>query len=323
MEELISIIVPIYYSERTLDRCIKSLVKQTYKKIEIILVNDGSNDKSEEICKKWAKEDGRIKYFFKENSGAGDTRNYGLKKAKGKYIGFVDSDDEVLPNMYENLHNVMNKFNVKVAGCNNFLSNGENKIERKLDYKTGYIDGKKLIVDILYQTSNAWGAVWNKLYTKDVFNDIKFSHTSVMEDYLVSIKVFNEKDIYFLNEPLYIHYENENSLTHRKFNNSMLKGFETINEIEYYIEEKLDKKIYIQGCNYLKLDLCSFICSTIYTSTYKKENFFIMKKIKKYVNKHIAVYIGNLRMVNSLKKILKINCCYFLYKKRFDGDVSI
>ena len=103
----ISIIVPVYNTEKYLSKCLNSLIKQTYKDIEIIVVNDGSKDKSLEIAKKFAKQDNRIKVFNKENGGLSSARNFGIEKASGEYIGFVDSDDYIKENMFEILYNMI------------------------------------------------------------------------------------------------------------------------------------------------------------------------------------------------------------------------
>ena len=98
---LISVIVPIYNVEKYLDKCIESIVNQTYKNLEIILVDDESPDNCPEICDKWAERDSRIKVIHKENGGAGSARNAGIEASSGEWIGFVDGDDWIEPNMYE------------------------------------------------------------------------------------------------------------------------------------------------------------------------------------------------------------------------------
>ncbi|MEG2898607.1 MAG: glycosyltransferase, partial [Eubacterium sp.] len=103
--KLISLIIPIYNSEKFLDRCIQSIINQTYKNIEIILVNDGSIDQSLEICQLYKKRDNRIVIINKKNGGVGSARNIGLQKAKGDYIGFIDSDDYIDKETYEEYYN--------------------------------------------------------------------------------------------------------------------------------------------------------------------------------------------------------------------------
>jgi len=100
---LISIIVPVYNSSVFLHECLQSIISQTYTNLEILLVDDGSTDDSLEICKSYAEQDSRIKVFHKENGGVSSTRNFGLRVATGEYIGFVDSDDFISSEMFENL----------------------------------------------------------------------------------------------------------------------------------------------------------------------------------------------------------------------------
>jgi len=108
-QELISIIVPIYNTSAYLNRCISSIVQQTYHNLEILLINDGSTDQSESICLEWARKDNRILYISQTNKGVCSARNLGLSRAKGDYIGFIDSDDYIAHNMYESLYNLMKK----------------------------------------------------------------------------------------------------------------------------------------------------------------------------------------------------------------------
>ena len=109
MEDLISVIIPVYNVELYLRRCIDSVIKQTYKNLEIILVDDGSTDKSGEICDEYASLDNRISVIHKENGGLSSARNAGLKNAHGEYFGFVDSDDAIVEDMYEYLYDILLK----------------------------------------------------------------------------------------------------------------------------------------------------------------------------------------------------------------------
>jgi len=115
-EILISVIVPVYNIESEyLERCIKSICSQTYKKLDIILVDDGSTDGSGKICNRFAEEDSRIRVFHKENGGSSSARNLGIGEAKGEYIGFIDSDDYIEPDMYELLANAVVKYDAPMA----------------------------------------------------------------------------------------------------------------------------------------------------------------------------------------------------------------
>ena len=118
MNEKISIIVPVYNVEKYLKKCIDSIVNQTYKNLEIILVDDGATDRSGEICDELAKLDNRIKVYHKKNGGLSDARNYGVERATGSYVGFVDSDDYIDAEMYEKLYEAITKEAADVAECN-------------------------------------------------------------------------------------------------------------------------------------------------------------------------------------------------------------
>ena len=117
MEDLISVVVPIYNVEKYLKTCIETIIKQTYKNIEIILVNDGSTDNSLQICNEFKEKEKRIKVINKKNGGLSDARNIGLKKAKGKYICFIDSDDFINEKYIEELHSLIIKNNAQIAIC--------------------------------------------------------------------------------------------------------------------------------------------------------------------------------------------------------------
>ena len=114
-QSLISVIVPVYNVEKYLRPCVESILEQTYKNIEVILVNDGSTDKSKAICLELAEKDKRISYYEKANSGLSDTRNVGLEKAKGEYIAFVDSDDLLAPNAVRTLYELCRKYDTAMG----------------------------------------------------------------------------------------------------------------------------------------------------------------------------------------------------------------
>ena len=115
--ELISIIVPVYKVEKYLEKCVKSILKQTYTNLEIILVDDGSPDNSGKMCDELAKVDDRIKVYHKKNGGLSDARNYGVERANGEYIGFVDSDDYIHECMYEKLYEAIKKSGTLIVEC--------------------------------------------------------------------------------------------------------------------------------------------------------------------------------------------------------------
>lgn len=126
-DKLISIIIPVYNVERYLRECIDSIIAQTYKNLEIILVDDGSSDKSGEICDEYSKKDSRIKVIYKKNGGLSDARNVALDIAKGDYIGFIDSDDYIEKDMFQILYNLAEEYNAEISSIS-FYKMLENKV---------------------------------------------------------------------------------------------------------------------------------------------------------------------------------------------------
>ncbi len=142
----VSIIVPVYNAEKDLVKCLDSVVNQTLKDVEIILVDDGSTDGSSEICKCYAEKDDRIIYFKKENEGLAAARQDGMEKASGEYIGFVDSDDWLELNMYERMYSVAKEENADVVFCNAFLDENE---KDKIHLEPGVYDRERIEKEIL------------------------------------------------------------------------------------------------------------------------------------------------------------------------------
>lgn len=175
----VSIIIPVYNVERYLHRCIDSVLNQTLQDIEIILIDDGSTDSSPDICDGYGSKYQNIRVFHKENGGASSARNLGIEKATGEYIGFVDSDDYISPDMYEKLYTALKDFDCEIAMCN-YQTVKDNKALRT--GKIGFVADARVCHDEcvrLMQTaheSNYLWFNWNKLYSYDVIkgNNIRF-----------------------------------------------------------------------------------------------------------------------------------------------------
>lgn len=204
-KDLISIIIPVYNVQDYVEKCIKSVIKQTYENLEIIIVNDGSTDKSGEICKKYEKIDNRIKIIEKENGGVSSARNIGLKIAKGKYIGFVDPDDYIDKDMYELLYDNIKKYNADISICNFYLVRENNIFHRNLNTSDILVFNKKEALQNLIKNREISDHASNKLYKKELFCNIKYPENTVMEDiattYLLIEKskkiVYDKKEKYY------------------------------------------------------------------------------------------------------------------------------
>lgn len=239
----VSIIVPIYNVEKYLDRCVQSLLHQTLKDIEIILVDDGSPDNCPIMCDEYAKQDARIKVIHKQNAGLGMARNSGIEIATGEYISFIDSDDYVGETMYEKLHSKAKQDNLEVCYCNvqNFDDNGNcgetvNRYDNDKFYSKEEIEllschmlAAPISSSLLVEIPNI---AWNGIYLMDRINNSRMRFKSerifVSEDVLFHAEYLHLfKRIGWLNEKLVYHYlANSSSLTH---NFSMKKSIAILN----------------------------------------------------------------------------------------------
>ncbi len=217
MENLISIIIPVYNGEKYLSKCIDSILSQTYQNLEIILVDDGSIDSSPKICDEYSKKDNRIKVIHKKNGGVSSARNIGIAESTGDYIGFVDSDDYIELNMYENLFKALKDNNTEISMCGyNELEN--NKITKSIIPNQNTISGEELLKDIFEELFRP--VVWNKLFKRCLFfngsNQICFpENVTFGEDALMIVSILNATDnISIVHKALYNYNIFNNSLSH-------------------------------------------------------------------------------------------------------------
>lgn len=205
MKPLISVIIPVYNVKKYVDRCLDSVVKQKYKNLDIVVVDDGSTDGSGEICNKYAVEDKRIRVFHKENGGLSDARNFGLKKAKGSIVAFVDGDDFIKDGYISAMHETMegDDADIVVCGYNNVIPVAES------------MSGKEAAVKLLTRHENIDIVVWNKLYKKFLFmqNEIKFPVGRKHEDTLTTYKVLAKaKRVSYIDKSLYCYVDRKDSI---------------------------------------------------------------------------------------------------------------
>lgn len=208
-ENKISVIIPVYNTEQYLDKCIESVVNQTYKNLEIILVDDGSTDKSGVICDKWAKEDMRIKVIHQENQGRASARNTGLKNAFGDYIGWVDSDDWIEKDMYEVLLKYAQENKSDVVSSVR-IRDGQGIINQNINCQN-YI-GRNAYEAFL--RDEICGSLCVKLYKSSIIKKIRFSG-EIAEDVLANLKMFcKSKVVSQLSYRGYHYMTRESSATH-------------------------------------------------------------------------------------------------------------
>lgn len=239
MNELISIIVPIYNVEKYLDRCIESLVNQTYTNIEIILVDDGSPDKCPSICDCWVNKDNRIKVIHKKNGGLSDARNKGIDIANGKYIAFVDSDDFIDKDMYFLMIDTLEKTNSDIVTCGRYIYNNKNVV------KTSHTSNRERIftpveaIGELLSGGVIEEAAWDKVFKQELFDGIRFPFGEINEDISIMPFLFEKaKKVVCIGKPLYYYCINSNSITHGVYNENKRIVIKHINDVSGYIENK-------------------------------------------------------------------------------------
>lgn len=204
MNNLISIIVPVYKVEKYLPKCINSIINQTYKNLEIILVDDGSPDNCPNMIEEYARNDKRIKIIHKENGGLSSARNAGLEIATGDYISFVDSDDYVRRDYIEILLNNLKNANADISICKNKkFSEGEEIIINEVSDVEIY--NKKQLIYELFKFGAVHECAWGKLYAKKLFDNIRFPIGRIYEDSSIMHEIYNnvEKAVYTNNELYY------------------------------------------------------------------------------------------------------------------------
>lgn len=218
-DPLISVIVPVYKTEKYLDRCLESLIKQTYKNIEIILIDDGSPDNCAYICDSYAKTYSNIFAYHKENGGLSSARNLGIEKANGDYLAFVDSDDWIAYDMYEKLLNYILEFDADISDIRVKQLTKEEDVINQAE-KIEIIEGKKILEHYLYRGLNEQGgapySVARKLFNRSLFNGdtAEFDENTINEDICFNYKILEKcNKIVVSNQIKYFYFQGESSIT--------------------------------------------------------------------------------------------------------------
>lgn len=218
---VLSVIVPVYNVEIYLKQCIDSLINQTFKGFEIILVDDGSTDNSGSICDEFAEKYDNVFAFHKQNGGLSSARNYGIEKARGEYLAFIDSDDFVESNMFEHLVGNALKYNADISMCNFFaFFNDSKRISREIPEKeTTVYRGNDVLLRLYHEFS-----AWNKIYRRNLFDNIKYPEGKLYEDARTTYHLAAKCDCAVLS-PLCLY-------NYRQRSSSIMGTFSTINFLD-------------------------------------------------------------------------------------------
>lgn len=323
--ELISIIVPVYNVEQYLEKCVDSIINQKYKNLEIILIDDGATDSSGKLCDELAKIDNRIKVYHKENGGLSDARNYGVERATGDYIGFVDSDDYIDSEMYEELYEAIKKENVDVVECNLKIIYPD-RVELFTEQKYYNVYTKQEYLEEYLKIEKIFGSACVRLIKSDIAKKLKFPVGKLYEDTYYAYDLIEKVDRYvIMNNPYYNYLMRENSITNTKFNPRIFDLIEIVEKFrkttyENYpgLKEAADcRKMYAYFSvlnsilleeNYRDNEYYSEILS------YFKRNYISLLK-NKYINRNRKLSVILIKLnIDLYRKVL------MKYKKKIAGN---
>ena len=239
----ISVIIPVYNVEKYLSECIESVINQTYKNLEIILVNDGSTDSCPQICDAYASRDKRIKVIHKKNEGSAEARNTGMKLVTGDFIGFVDSDDLLSKDFYKTLMYLLEKNNADIVECGFYEFKNINEICNRQTHKDSSLK--------IFDTEAAMKAImegplsvviWNKLYKKALLQEISFPTGKYIDDVFWTYKVFgNARKIVKIKDKLYFYRQQTGSIMRSGFSLRRLDALQGHEEKIEYMKKKFPK----------------------------------------------------------------------------------
>lgn len=235
---LISVVIPVYKVEEYLNRCVDSVINQTYENLEIILVNDGSPDNCPKICDEYAKKDSRIKVIHKENGGLSDARNAGIDKATGKFITFIDSDDYIDNDYVECLYNAIEEDGTKLSICSHRVIYDTGRIIEKETKERTVLDSKKVLERILYDEGIDLSA-WAKLYSIDLFKKVRYPKGRVYEDAATTYKLIDLCDkVSIASFGKYNYMIRSDSISNNKFTSKKMDLITSTKEMTDYIYNK-------------------------------------------------------------------------------------
>ena len=304
MNELLSIIVPVYNVEMYLKRCVDSILKQDYDNMEIILVDDGSTDSSGVICDQYASNYKNVKVIHKKNGGLSDARNFGLDNCRGQYISFIDSDDWIEYGMYHHMISQMLSDDSDISICrrNRVNENNQSRLEACRRYPSKSILTKEEGLSCLMTYTGYDMSVCDKVLKKEIINNIRFPFEKTCEDSFTTYKFFsNAKRISYINKPYYNYFYRENSITRSSKVNKAV------------IEASLEQMVYISN-NYPTVKVereVNYVVSVI--SVF---NEFIKRNLdwpeKKLYSKECKLYFKSIISCQYIGSLKRFQCIAFL-----------
>lgn len=287
---MISVIVPVYNVEKYLKQCVDSIIAQTYADLEIILVDDGSTDSCPVICDEYAAKDARIRVLHKKNGGLSDARNMGLEVARGEFIGFVDSDDYIMPTMYEILYQACMDQEVLIAMCGRrVIDEKENVIRYECCIENAVLlDTKKAVQSLLLNDNRCDSAACDKLYRSFLFANVRYPDKVHYEDQNVTARLIScTENIYHVGQALYVYRKREGSITSLDFNEHSIDEVKQAELLKEFVDKKYSE---------LKDDSLNFVSYKMgfpLFRAYRCRNIE-MKEYMREVSERSSCYLSNI-----------------------------
>jgi len=293
----ISVVIPVYNVEKYLSECLDSVVNQTYKNLQIILVDDGSTDFSGKICDVYAEKDNRITVVHQKNAGAGAAKNTGLDLVKGEYFSIIDSDDYIELDMYEKMVNSLEKYNVDIVQClfrNVFVNDS---FDRKYKIKSNYpkvLTSKRFLKEYLYDWKYA--IFWNKLFKSSLLKEIRFPVGRKIDDEFFTYKlVCNAKKVVNIDNILYNYRMRKTSVMNE-------------NDTDRFIYDRID--CFVERYDYIRKKYPSLdkkYLTKLYDSLlYYKTQVNNTEKLEKYISKIQKPKINKIDKINEIMRYKKL-----------------
>jgi glycosyltransferase involved in cell wall biosynthesis len=277
---IVTIIVPVYNIQDYVARCIESIQKQTYKKLEILLVNDGSKDESRIICEEYAKRDARIRIIDKANGGLSDARNVGIDQATGDYLVFLDGDDYLKDTYVESLLDAIVDTQAEVALCSfELVDDNGTLLKQEILSELGPIaTGYDILNNVLTSYGYKYVVAWNKMYARHVFQELRFDKGKIYEDEFINFRLFwNCKKVCIVNKPLYCYVQRGGSITQSSMTIEKINTKSEMHRtrIQFY-KDKKNEALYMKACQLY----CNWLveCTKEYADLFSKEAQKICQK---------------------------------------------
>lgn len=311
----VSVIVPVYKVEKYLNKCVDSIINQTLEDIEIILVDDGSPDNCGKICDDYAQKDNRIVVIHKTNGGLSDARNAGLEVARGEYIGFVDSDDYIAPEMISLLYGVCKKNSTDIAGCDlAYVYETTDRVDYNSNKQESVLSSDDFFVLMLDVNKYLRTGVWNKIYKRSLFDTVRFPKGKLFEDVGTMYKlIFQVDKITYVSKPGYFYLkQREGAITSGKYSIKEYDRLEMNTCMVDYIKNNR-ASLLNTAMGYRAVNCHLSILNSMIESDCKDEE--MVNRIQRDLRENIAPMLkSNQKILKKIQLLIAMNS-FELYKK--------